>query len=148
MSRSASIPPEATTQTQRPDGSVVRPDLELLDDPQTDESARLHSQCATRERIVAGAVLGLAGPGAKIVVAILDRKKQPEWIGERTKLIRKIPEAKLWDRYGEMRAESLRRHGDIPEVTAFSGANRAEMDDGAEGPSAASPTSSPRSSTQ
>ncbi|HHK42523.1 MAG TPA: hypothetical protein ENJ50_08910 [Planctomycetaceae bacterium] len=35
-------------------------------DPQTDESARSLSQCATRESILAGAVLGLSGPGKKI----------------------------------------------------------------------------------
>jgi DNA invertase Pin-like site-specific DNA recombinase len=36
------------------------------DDPQTDESARSLSQCAHRESVLAGAVLGLAGPGRKI----------------------------------------------------------------------------------
>jgi hypothetical protein len=38
----------------------------LIDDPQTDESARSPSQCMTRERILAGAILGLAVPGRKI----------------------------------------------------------------------------------
>ena len=41
---------------------TVRPSLVVLDDPQTDESARSLSQCATRESILAGAVLGLAQP--------------------------------------------------------------------------------------
>ena len=49
-----------------PDGRSVRPSLVVLDDPQTDESARSLSQCAARESILAGAVLGLAGPGTKI----------------------------------------------------------------------------------
>ncbi len=48
---------------KRSDGMTVRPSLVVLDDPQTDESARSLSQCATREGILAGAVLGLAGPG-------------------------------------------------------------------------------------
>lgn len=52
--------------TKTPDGRSVRPELVVLDDPQTDESARSLSQCATRESILAGAVLGLAGPGKKI----------------------------------------------------------------------------------
>ena len=43
---------------KRADGQTVRPSLVVLDDPQTDESARSLSQCATRERILAGAVLG------------------------------------------------------------------------------------------
>jgi hypothetical protein len=51
---------------KRADGQTVRPSLVILDDPQTDESARSLSQCATRESILAGAVLGLAGPGKKI----------------------------------------------------------------------------------
>jgi hypothetical protein len=44
---------------KRPDGKTARPSLVVLDDPQTDESARSPSQCETRERILAGAVLGL-----------------------------------------------------------------------------------------
>ncbi|MFV0444389.1 MAG: hypothetical protein ACK5Q5_12540 [Planctomycetaceae bacterium] len=51
---------------KRPDGKSVRPSLVVLDDPQTDESARSVSQCQQRESILAGAVLGLAGPGHKI----------------------------------------------------------------------------------
>jgi hypothetical protein len=51
---------------KRADGRTVRPTLVVLDDPQTDESARSLSQCATRESILAGAVLGLSGPGTKI----------------------------------------------------------------------------------
>jgi hypothetical protein len=64
-------------------------------------SARSLSQCANRESILAGAVLGLAGPGKKIsgimpctVIRpgdmadnILDRDKHPEWNGERTRMV-------------------------------------------------------------
>ncbi|MCK4342057.1 MAG: hypothetical protein KAY37_10080 [Phycisphaerae bacterium] len=78
---------------KRPDGHAVRPALVLIDDPQTDASARSPSQCAMRERILAGAILGLAGPGRKIaglmtitVVRpgdmadrLLDRDKHPQW---------------------------------------------------------------------
>ncbi len=58
--------PHSSMKFQRPDGRTVRPSLVVLDDPQTDESARSLSQCANRESILAGAVLGLAGPGKKI----------------------------------------------------------------------------------
>ncbi len=127
-------------------GATIRPDLVLIDDPQTDESARSLSQCATRERILAGAILGLAGPGKKIAglmpctvirqgdVAdnILDRDKHPEWSGERTKMLYAFPtNEKLWARYAEMRAESIRIHSDIREATAYYEANRALMDEGA-----------------
>jgi len=132
---------------KRPDGKAVRPSLVVLDDPQTDESARSLSQCATRERILAGAVLGLAGPGKKIAgvmpctvirpgdVAdnLLDKQKHPEWNGERTKMVYHFPvNEKLWTKYAEIRAESLRAHGDLRDATAFYEANRALLDEGAQ----------------
>jgi len=131
---------------KRADGRTVRPSLVVLDDPQTDESARSLSQCATRERILAGAVLGLSGPGKKIsgimpctVIRpsdmadnILDRDKHPEWNGERTKMVYSFPANEtLWAKYAEVRAESLRIHGDLREATKFYIANRAELDQGA-----------------
>ena len=131
---------------KRADGKTVRPSLVVLDDPQTDESARSLSQCNTRERILAGAVLGLAGPGKKIAGImpctvirpgdmadnILDREEHPEWNGERTKMVYAFPtNEKLWARYAEVRAESLRVHGDLREATAFYEANRAALDEGA-----------------
>jgi hypothetical protein len=131
---------------KRADGETVRPSLVVLDDPQTDESARSLSQCAARERILAGAVLGLAGPGQKIsgimpctvirpgdmADSILDRERHPDWNGERTRMVYSFPtDEKLWARYTEVRAESLRIHGDMREATAFYEANREAMDEGA-----------------
>ena len=87
------------------------------------------SQCATRERIIAGAVLGLAGPGKKIAGImpctvihpgdladrILDREKHPEWNGERTKLVECI--SHTMKRYGtntlKFVLSHLRLHGNI-----------------------------------
>jgi hypothetical protein len=132
---------------KRPDGQTVRPSLVILDDPQTDESARSLSQCANRERILAGAVLGLAGPGKKIsgimpctvirpgdmADRILDREKHPEWNGERTKMVYAFPDnEKLWEKYAEIRAESLRQNGDLSDATAFYVAHQDEMDEGAD----------------
>jgi hypothetical protein len=131
---------------KRADGRTVRPTLVVLDDPQTDESARSLSQCATRESILAGAVLGLAGPGNKIsgimpctvirpgdmADAILDRDKHPEWNGQRTKLVYAFPtNEKLWQRYAEIRAESMRQGNGGEEATAFYRENRVAMDEGA-----------------
>ena len=132
---------------KRADGRTVRPTLVVIDDPQTDESARSLSQCATRESILAGAILGLAGPGKKIsgimpctVIRpgdmadnILSREKHPEWNGERTRMVYSFPsDDKLWMRYGELRAESLRMFGDMRLATEFYLSNRVAMDDGAE----------------
>ncbi len=111
----------------------------------THNSARSLSQCATRESILAGAVLGLAGPGKKIsgimpctVIRpgdmadnILDRDKHPEWNGERTKMVYAFPtNEKLWQRYAEIRAESMRQGNAGDEATEFYRQNRESMDTG------------------
>jgi hypothetical protein len=131
---------------KRADGKTVRPSLVLLDDPQTDESARSPSQCATREQILAGAILGLAGPGRKIaglmtltVVRpddmadrILDREKHPQWQGERTKMVYAFPaNEKLWQQYAQLRAEGQRSDRGSGGATKFYRANQADMDAGA-----------------
>ncbi|HOM17358.1 MAG TPA: hypothetical protein PLQ00_08520, partial [Thermoguttaceae bacterium] len=131
---------------QRPDGRIARPSLVVIDDPQTDESARSPSQCAAREAILAGAILGLAGPGEKIsgimpctvirpgdmADRILDRNLHPEWNGERTKMVYQWPKnEELWKRYAELRAESFRRGGSGKDATEFYRKNREAMDEGA-----------------
>ena len=130
----------------RADGQVVRPQLVMVDDPQTTESAWSPSQSQRREAILAGDVLGMAGPGKKIAGLmactvirpddmadrLLDREKHPEWQGERTKMVYAFPsDEKLWARYAEMRADSLRNDGDGSEATEFYRANREAMDAGA-----------------
>lgn len=130
---------------KRADGRAVRPSLVVLDDPQTDQSARSPSQCSTREKILAGAVLGLAGPGKKIAGImpctvirpddmadnILNRQKHPQWQGERTKMVYSFPtNEKLWERYAELRAEGLRAELGIAAATEFYQAHREKMDAG------------------
>ena len=130
----------------RADGKVVRPQLVMVDDPQTTESAWSPSQSQRREAILAGDVLGMAGPGKKIsglmactVIRpgdmadnILDRDKHPEWQGQRTRMVYSFPQnEKLWARYAEMRADSLRNDGDGSEATEFYRQNREQMDTGA-----------------
>lgn len=132
---------------KRADGRTVRPSLVILDDPQTDESARSPSQCAQRESILAGAVLGLAGPGKKIsgimpctvirpgdmADRMLNRDHHPQWQGQRTKLIYAFPsDEKLWQQYAVVRSESLRNERGLTDATEFYGQHRAEMDAGAE----------------
>ena len=131
---------------KRPDGKTVRPSLVVLDDPQTDESARSLSQCANREAILAGAVLGLAGPGKKIsgimpctvirpgdmADSILDRDKHPEWNGERTRMVDSFPTNEtLWERYAEIRSEGFRAGDGGAAGTEFYRRNQIEMDAGA-----------------
>jgi hypothetical protein len=130
---------------KKSDGQSVRPALVVLDDPQTDDSARSLSQCANRESILAGAVLGLAGPGKKIsgimpctVIRpgdmadnILDRDKHPEWNGERTRMVYAFPtNESLWQRYAEIRAEGLRNGDGGTSATEFYRQNKEAMDEG------------------
>jgi hypothetical protein len=130
----------------RPDGKTIRPSLVLIDDPQTDESAASPSQCLSRERILSGAILGLAGPGTKIAGLctitvirpddladrLLDRARHPAWQGERTKLVYEWPTTEdLWLEYGELRRSGQRNGTGTAEADAFYVARQAEMDAGA-----------------
>ncbi len=131
---------------KRADGRAVRPSLVVLDDPQTDESARSAQQIRARLETLNGAILNLAGPGQKIsgimpctvirpgdmADQILDRDKHPAWQGERTRLVYVFPtNEKLWDKYAQIRADSFRNDGDGSEATEFYRKNRREMDAGA-----------------
>src|SRR5690606_33699187 len=130
----------------------IRPDLVLVDDPQTDESARSVTQCEQRERVIKRAILGLAGPGKRIAGLaavtviqqgdladrLLDRDKHPQWQGERTRAAYQWPKNDaLWREYVEFRKQAQRDHDGDPEAVAaacnaFYAARRAEMDEGAE----------------
>jgi hypothetical protein len=129
----------------RPDGSSIRPSLVLIDDPQTDESAASPSQCATREKILSGAILGLAGPGSKIAGLttitvirnddladrLLDRTRHPAWQGERSQLVYDWPTAEdLWLEYGELRRAGQRSGAGTAEADAFYEERREAMDAG------------------
>lgn len=128
-------------------GENVRPDLAIVDDPQTDESAVSPAQNNKREAILNGAILGLAGPRTKIacfvpctIIApgdmadrILDRQRHPVWQGEKSRMVIDWPTNRdLWDRYADLR-KNAQRHGDTEarEAVEFYRANRAAMDAGA-----------------
>lgn len=129
------------------DGSQVRPDLVLVDDPQTDESARSPSQVATRYKTMTSTVLGLAGPGEKIACLatctvierndladqLLDRKAHPEWQGYRARLLRSMPTGvALWDAYAEIIKAEIDQGGGKDAANEFYIANREAMDAGAD----------------
>jgi len=125
----------------------VRPDLVILDDPQTDQSARSPSQCHLRESILQGTILGLAGPRTKIsgimpctvirpgdmADLILDREEYPEWQGERMKMVYSFPKnEKRWEEYRRILTEELRGERKRGSATKFYRKHRREMDEGAE----------------
>ena len=123
-------------------GKTLRPDLVLLDDPQSRESAESDSQCRMRERIITGDVLGLAGPRKKIAAVMpctivrqgdlasrfLDHDIHPEWNGEVCSLVQTWPDAQdtLWVDYADIfKADGSKA------ATKFYKAHRSEMDAGA-----------------
>lgn len=132
---------------KRSDGRSVRPSLVIIDDPQTSESAGSLEQTRKRVRVLAGDILGLAGPGEKIsgimpctiirpgdmADIILNRNTHPDWNGEKTRMVYRFPtNMKLWEEYAEIRAEALRTDGNFQKATEFYLANREAMDAGAE----------------
>jgi hypothetical protein len=135
--------------SKTPDGRTLRPNLAILDDPQTDESARSLTQTDNRENIITGAILGLAGPGRKMAAVMpctvisrgdladrfLNRKTHPDWQGERMRLIYAWPtgaEAKNhWEAYADLRANDLADGKGLARATAYYTEHRAAMDTGA-----------------
>ena len=99
-----------------------RPDCVLLDDPQTDLSARSPAQTTTRLKIIGRGIKGLAGPGKKLAIlaavtviepadlasALLDRKRFPSWHGERFAMLESFPtNMERWQEYADVRREAL-----------------------------------------
>ena len=136
---------------KRPDGASVRPDFVLIDDPQTDESARSPSQCSTRYALINGPIMGLAGPSKKIAVMIpctvirqgdladklLDRQTCPEMQGERTSMLTQYPEWLVagelpahWHDYSRERIRGLSTDLGLAPATEYYIAHREEMDAG------------------
>ncbi len=134
-------------QAKQADGTTIRPELVILDDPQSDEVAANPVRIKKMLELINGAVLGLAGPGVKLatimpctVVAkddladqLLNPEKSPSWNGERTKLVYKFPaNEKLWQEYATVRDEGLRIGDNGKSGTRFYRKHRREMDEGAE----------------
>jgi hypothetical protein len=131
---------------KRVDGRAVRPSLAIIDDPQTDESARSPEQVKVRLGVINKAILNLSGPGKKIAAImpctviqqddlasqILDNGVHPDWQGERMKMVYSFPlNQELWVEYKEIRASHLKSGGDGSAATEFYRENRAKMDAGA-----------------
>lgn len=130
------------------DGSLVRPDIALLDDIQTDESATSPTQTDKRLNLVAGAVSGMAGPdkdlacmaGMTVIrpgdaaTQLLDRTQFPEWRGETHGILDRLPRnMSAWEAYFEVYARCMQS-----EPPDFSKANehylthRERLDEGCE----------------
>lgn len=129
-----------------PTGRTLRPDIFVVDDPQTNRSARSSTQVAQRLEIITGTCPGLAGPGEDIsgyctctvieegdvADQLLDRDLWPDWQGERFQLIYDWPtNTDLWDEYATIRAEAAAHGKGMGPATEFYRKHRAAMDAGA-----------------
>lgn len=122
-------------------GAVLRPDFAIIDDPQTEKSARSLPDIERRERTIRAAILGLAGPGQSFAAVMpctviqrgdladrfLDQKRHPKWRSMRCKLLYEFPtNESLWAQYGDLIAQAA-----IDEARAFYRQNRKAMNKGA-----------------
>lgn len=127
-------------------GEVIRPDFVIIDDPQTDRSAKSKMQVDMRERTIVGTILGLAGPGVEITAVMpctvirnddlaqrfLDKDRRPEWQGKLTPMFYQFPtNMELWKEYAEIRTKDFQQKPKGDEATKFYIANRVAMDEGA-----------------
>lgn len=128
----------------------LRPDLLIIDDADSRESANSETQTKGREEVIDRDLAGLAPPDVRLARILLctiinrrclaftftDRRDKPSWNGRRHRLmIRKPDREDLWDEYISLRQKGMRRDEnpdrDGREAHAFYLAHRAEMDAGA-----------------
>lgn len=126
----------------------LRPDLAIIDDPDTDETASSDEQAGKLEKRIDRNIAGLARPGhrlPRVMLTTLQSRKcvsakftnpaeKPSWNGKRFRLVVTWPERMdLWEEF-MARRQSAQRDGDRDGkiAHAFYLANRHEMDRGAE----------------
>lgn len=137
------------------DGSIrgmkkrsIRPDVVIIDDPDSEESAESASETDKRTRTIDRAVAGLAGPGKRIARVMLcscmnrrcvaytftDPQQKPSWNGKRYRMLITPPAAEEhWERYILLRQQG-QQNGDDPTgraATAYYKANLRAMNRGA-----------------
>jgi hypothetical protein len=139
---------------KRPDGTQQRPDLAIIDDPQTDESAGSPIQISKRLAVIRKNICKLGGHARKIAVVInatviepndlidqlLDQKAHPGWQSQRIKMVRKWADVHetLWlEDYANLRNTYDPTQLGAQEIawaaaTKFYKRHRAEMDAGCE----------------
>ncbi|NLX98223.1 MAG: hypothetical protein GXY83_18855, partial [Rhodopirellula sp.] len=124
-----------------------RPDLVIIDAPETRDSARSGVQADLLARTIEADLAGLGGPGKRLARVMLtttmssyslsatyiDRARKPSWKGRRMQFIIAWPDRKdLWDRYIEQRQTNQNTGDDTARgANRFYLDHRAEMDAGA-----------------
>lgn len=123
-----------------PDGSIARPDVVVLDDPQTESVARSKKQIENISEVIDRTIEGLVGPAEELAMFMmctvieegdladqyLNHKAKPQWRGMRFKMVEKMPDRMdLWEQYREI------RHDDPVKATMFYKSHRSDMREGA-----------------
>lgn len=100
----------------------LRPDLAIIDDPETRESVRSDRQTEGREQILEEDVAGLGGPSRHVARVMLttvmrrgslsytftDPQQKPSWHGKRYRLLEIPPKREdLWDEYQTLRQAGM-----------------------------------------
>jgi hypothetical protein len=134
-------------QENRPDGSIARPSLILIDDPQTKQSAKSNPQCDHRETLITDDILGMVGPDDSISLIMactvirdgdiacrfLDPEKHQTWSKTRVQLLTSFPKSLAkWREYAEVRLNGLRRKDKGAAGNSFYRKHRRELDEGGE----------------
>ena len=123
-----------------PDGSTARPDMVIIDDPQSEKTAASLTMSEKIEEIINKTINGLGESGTRLSQIMcctviregdvadryLSHDIYPQWHGMRYKLLDAMPEnTALWDEYADLRRDNEKK------ATAFYKKNRKEMDKGA-----------------
>ena len=125
----------------RVDGTEARPDLAIVDDPQTKKSAKSKPMVESREETLSSDIAYLGGPDKPIGVVvpctviyeddladrILNHDLHPEYRGERTKMVNQFPDGwdlilappppeesetiQLWRRYRKLQLQDFKDDG-------------------------------------
>lgn len=123
-----------------------RPTVVLIDDPQTNRSARSLTQTEARWNNIASSMKGLAGPGVALAMAAtvtvirkgdLAEKILERWAGKRFGILRSMPKnMKAWDEYADEMDRNRIEISDVKKRIELNNLyyleHRAELDEGAE----------------
>jgi len=128
-------------------GKIIRPTVALIDDPQTNRSARSEIQTEEREQAISAGIIHLPGPDCDEISALasvtviepgdladrmLDREQHPEWHGIKNRMLERFPDRMdLWEQYADIYRDELAEGGSGARASRFYKKHRKAMKEGA-----------------
>lgn len=130
--------------TSDEEGEANRPDMILINDPQTDEIAKNAERVNKLWATISQGIKGLRGDRGMSIFStvtiiehgdvaykMLDREENPFWHGRKISAVLSMPnQMELWKQYGELAKQSHRKYEDNRLADQFYLDNRKLMDDG------------------